>query len=78
MTSAGAGRDLRAGDPAGRAANADPGAAGQGSRDLGPVVTNGAMATGPIDDTDQLPRGWISEQDGGRYRLVDGGHDRLL
>lgn len=50
----------------------------KGFETLGPVVRNGAIATGPIDNTDQLPRGWISEQDGGRYRLVDGGHDRLF
>ncbi len=50
----------------------------EGYETLGPVVRDAAIATGPVDDVSLLPRGWLSEQDGGRYRLVEGGHERFF
>jgi ferredoxin len=45
---------------------------------FGPLVRDGAVATGPIESVDQFPSGWLSEQDGGSYRLVEAGHPRFF
>jgi ferredoxin len=36
---------------------------------VGPVARDGAIVYEPVARADQLPDGWIDEQDGGRYRL---------
>jgi ferredoxin len=43
--------------------------ADEGREVHGPVRRDGAIVYEPIDSTEDLPRGWIDEQDGGRYRL---------
>jgi len=43
--------------------------AGQGYEVLGPVRRDGAIMNEPVGSADDLPRGWVDEQDGGRYRL---------
>jgi ferredoxin len=43
---------------------------GQGYEVIGPVVTDGAIGYGPIEDVADLPRGWGDEQAPGHYRLV--------
>ncbi len=43
-----------------------------GYRVLGPQVRDGAIVYGPLESGDQLPAGWIDEQEAGRYRLVRG------
>jgi ferredoxin len=50
----------------------------EGYETFGPLVRHGAVATGPVDNVDQLPLGWLSEQDGGSYRLVEAGHERFF
>ena len=40
-----------------------------GYRVIGPRVGEGAIVYGDIDRAEQLPRGWLDEQDGGLYRL---------
>jgi len=44
-----------------------------GYRTVGPQVADGAVVYGELESISQLPIGWIDEQDGGRYRLVDDG-----
>ncbi len=39
---------------------------------VGPTVVNGTISLQPIQAADQLPQGLRDEQDGGRYRLVEG------
>jgi ferredoxin len=41
-----------------------------GLRVVGPQVADGAVVYRDLERTSDLPRGWIDEQDGGRYRLV--------
>ncbi len=36
---------------------------------VGPIVREGAITLGPLDSPEELPRGFIDEQDGGTYRL---------
>jgi len=43
--------------------------ADQGYEVLGPVRRDGAIMNERIGTADDLSRGWIDEQDGGRYRL---------
>ena len=45
----------------------------QGRTVLGPRLADGAITFGPLGSADDLPAGWIDEQDGGHYRLVPGG-----
>ena len=43
--------------------------AGTGHQVLGPVRRDGAILYEPVAAAADLPRGWLDEQDGGRYRL---------
>ncbi len=45
---------------------------------LGPRIQAGALTYAPITALTDLPRGYVSEQDGGRYRLVHAGHSRYF
>jgi ferredoxin len=49
-----------------------------GYQTVGPRIEDGAIAYGPIQGLADLPRGYTSEQDGGRYRLVYIGHGRYF
>lgn len=49
-----------------------------GYQTIGPHVENDAIGYGPIEGIDDLPRGYTSEQDAGRYRLVYTGHTRYF
>jgi sulfhydrogenase subunit beta (sulfur reductase) len=40
-----------------------------GYRTIGPQVADAAIVYGPLDSVDQLPVGYLDEQDGGKYRL---------
>lgn len=40
-----------------------------GYRTIGPQVSEAAIVYGDLDSIDQLPVGYVDEQDGGRYRL---------
>jgi ferredoxin len=46
--------------------------AAAGYRTLGPVVRDGAVVTGPVGGTDDLPRGVRDDQGPGHYRLTPG------
>ncbi|MGF1640442.1 MAG: 4Fe-4S dicluster domain-containing protein [Rhodospirillales bacterium] len=46
---------------------------GDGYRVIGPTVAEGAVVLQPIEGVGDLPAGRHDEQDGGRYRLVEGG-----
>ncbi len=39
---------------------------------IGPTITAGAISYEPLSNIEQLPAGWIDEQQGGSYRLVKG------
>ena len=41
----------------------------EGYEVLGPRMGEGAIIYGPLDSAEELPRGWIEEQEAGRYRL---------
>ena len=43
--------------------------AGEGREVIGPVKRDGAVVYEPIAGTGDLPRGWVDEQAGGKYRL---------
>lgn len=45
---------------------------------IGPTLRDQAIVYDDIDTIADLPRGWSDEQDGGRYRLVQRGDDRLF
>lgn len=45
---------------------------------LGPRIVDSALAYEPINGLSDLPRGYTSEQDAGRYRLVYSGHNRYF
>jgi ferredoxin len=45
----------------------------RGYRVIGPRVGEGAIVYGEVDNAEQLPRGWLDEQDGGLYRLRQDG-----
>jgi sulfhydrogenase subunit beta (sulfur reductase) len=49
-----------------------------GYQTLGPQVKDEAIVYGPLQGMDELPRGYVSEQDAGRYRLVHTGHERYF
>lgn len=46
----------------------------QGCEVIGPRVAEGAIVYEPLEHADDLPVGWIDEQDGGQYRLRKGDH----
>ncbi len=45
---------------------------------VGPTVDDGAVVYEPVERTDQFPKGYEDEQDGGRYRLKQTGSDALF
>ncbi|MBP2291663.1 4Fe-4S dicluster domain-containing protein [Azospirillum rugosum] len=45
---------------------------GDGYTVIGPRLRDGAIVLDPVESADDLPWGWIDEQDGGRYRLMPG------
>ena len=47
-----------------------------GWRVIGPRLSDSAVAYEPITDAADLPRGFTDEQEGGHYRLIDGGTGR--
>ncbi len=49
-----------------------------GYQNIGPKVRNGTLIYGPINDISDLPRGYVSEQAAGRFRLVHSGHGRYF
>ena len=49
-----------------------------GYRVLGPQIQDGAIVCKPLKSTAELPKGYISEQDSGFYRLVYSGHRRFF
>lgn len=49
-----------------------------GYRVIGPKAVDGAITYEPLNDLGQLPAGWIDEQRGGSYRLVESGGDALF
>jgi len=49
-----------------------------GYQTLGPKVRNGTLIYGRVDSMDELPRGYVSEQSAGRFRLVHTGHSRYF
>lgn len=46
---------------------------GLGYRTIGPQIVDSAIVYDELDSVDQLPIGYIDEQDGGRYRLTKSG-----
>ena len=44
----------------------------EGYQVIGPKVVDGAITYEPVEDGDQLPVGWVDEQEGGSYRLLRG------
>ncbi|MBI1321179.1 MAG: sulfite reductase subunit A [Candidatus Hydrogenedens sp.] len=46
--------------------------AGRGYRVIGPQLRDGAIVYDDLARADQLPAGWIDQQEGGSYRLVRG------
>ncbi len=45
----------------------------RGYRVVGPTLGDQAIIYDDIESVDELPQGWIDEQDGGHYRLVESG-----
>ena len=45
---------------------------------MGPRVQNETLVYGPIDSLENLPRGYVTEQEAGRFRLVYTGHSRYF
>lgn len=50
----------------------------RGYRVVGPTIVDKAIVYDDIGSTEDLPRGWTDEQDGGRYRLVRREDDALF
>lgn len=44
-----------------------------GYRTIGPRIADGAIVYDELDSVDQLPIGYVDEQDGGKYRLTESG-----
>jgi ferredoxin len=49
-----------------------------GYQTVGPRVQDDMISYGPVGRLDDLPKGYTSEQDAGRYRLVYSGHPRYF
>jgi len=49
-----------------------------GYHPIGPRVEDNVIVYAPLDGLDDLPRGYNSEQDAGRYRLIFTGHSRYF
>ena len=50
----------------------------RGYRVVGPTLGDQAVLYDDIEGVADLPKGWIDEQDGGHYRLVESGDDSLF
>jgi formate hydrogenlyase subunit 6/NADH:ubiquinone oxidoreductase subunit I len=50
----------------------------QGYQTVGPHIKHQVLQYGPIQSLADLPQGYISVQDNGRYRLEQGGHNRYF
>jgi ferredoxin len=50
----------------------------RGYRAIGPSLQDQAIVYDDVESTNDLPRGWTDEQDGGRYRLTRRGDDALF
>lgn len=49
-----------------------------GYQTLGPKVRNGTLIYSRVDAMDELPKGYVSEQSAGRFRLIHTGHSRYF
>ncbi len=49
-----------------------------GYETIGPIIMDECVVYEPIDGLSDLPHGYLSEQDGGRYRLHFTGHNRYF
>ncbi len=49
-----------------------------GFETIGPRIKNETLVYDAIDNLDQLPRGYVTEQEAGHFRLVYAGHDRYF
>jgi hypothetical protein len=47
-----------------------------GFETFGPCIKNETLVYDAIDSLDQLPRGYVTEQEAGHFRLIYAGHDR--
>lgn len=45
---------------------------------IGPVLRDGAIVYDEVESANELPIGWIDEQEGGTYRLHHGGDERVF
>jgi sulfhydrogenase subunit beta (sulfur reductase) len=45
---------------------------------IGPTIKDAAVVYGPVAGLKDLPQGWVSEQDGGTYRLKPSGNKRYF
>ena len=50
----------------------------EGYETIGPRVKNDTLVYDSLDSLDQLPRGFVTEQEAGRFRLVNAGHRRYF
>lgn len=51
---------------------------GMGYQPVGPRIQDETLQVGPVEALEDLPRGYTSEQEPGRYRLVYTGHPRYF
>jgi ferredoxin len=49
-----------------------------GYQTVGPRVRDNAITYAPIDTLEDLPRGYVSEQERGHYRIIPGKHERYF
>ena len=49
-----------------------------GYETIGPRIKNETVVYDAIDSLEQLPRGYVTEQEAGQFRLVHAGHDRYF
>jgi ferredoxin len=49
-----------------------------GFQTIGPRVKNDTLVYEPVDSLDQLPRGYVTEQEAGHFRLIYTGHSRYF
>ena len=49
-----------------------------GFETIGPSIKRGSLVYDAIESLDDLPRGYITEQEAGQFRLVYAGHDRYF
>jgi ferredoxin len=49
-----------------------------GYQTIGPRIENDALTYAPLEELSELPRGYTSDQDNGKYRLMYSGHPRYF